>query len=80
MTVVLSSKSEYTLDKYGRPIYRKPDCTKCISMRNMNSGFKRCDNLKATVTVHPFRRNLFSKMREFEPRWVLSCDSFTQKG
>lgn len=60
----------------------KPDCYKCKYRKNIpGDAHLRCDNGAAKVTGHPhgIKNGWFYWPVNFDPTWLISCDSFSDK-
>lgn len=58
----------------------KPDCFKCIHRRRIpGNAHIRCNNLTAKVTGNPtgIARGWFTWPLDFDPVWIVTCDSFS---
>lgn len=60
----------------------KPGCYDCVNRRNVPGDcHSECANSKAKVSAvaHGVRNGWFMWPFNFDPRWLVSCDSFIPK-
>lgn len=65
-----------------RKTMSKPDCYECKFRRNFpGDAHSSCANVHATVAgdPHGIENGWFFWPFNFDPVWLISCDSFTQK-